>query len=353
MSALNSTDIDALLGTLDLDLSPSTSSGSFLDTLEISPVEYFYPEGTDPRLLNLSYSGLLSLHSCPRMFQLDKLNATAEQEESIESSITFAFGHVVGLGIQMHFEGYSEDQIIWQLFLFWKPDLFAANDKQKKSFWLAIGAVQSIINMRAFGFLSDYELVYHNGKPATELSFCITLPDGYRYRGFVDAVLRHKVTGKIIVLECKTTSATNLNPATYKNSAQAVGYSVVLDDLFPDLSAYEVMYLVYCTKNLSYEVLPFPKSFLQRALWIQELLLDVEVLKLYESRGVYPMHGENCIQWGRDCKYLQNCTLDTAALSTPETLEDARRREEKEADYQVQVNIQDLIARQLSREEIL
>lgn len=304
----------------------------------------------DKRLLNLSYSGLLNLHSCPRKYQLSRLNAPVEQEESVESSITFAFGHVVGMGIQLHFEGKSEEEIIWALFLFWKPDLWASNEKQKKSFWLAIAAIQNFLHLRANGYLKDWELVYVEGKPAAELSFVVELPGGFRYRGFVDAVLQHRVSGEVMVLECKTSSVTNLNPAQYKNSAQAIGYSVVLDHLFPALSSYEVLYLVYLTKDMRYESLPFSKSYLQRALWIQELLLDVEVCQLYEQTGVYPMRGESCYSFYRECEYMQTCTLSTSLLTSPLTAEEEVLLDEKESQYQIKVTVADLIQSQLAKE---
>lgn len=303
----------------------------------------------DKRLLNLSYSSRLELHSCPRRFQLSKLNATPDQEESQGASLTFAFGHVVGIGIQLCFEGKTLEQTIWQVFLFWKPDLAVENTKQNKSFWLAIAAIQQFYSLRSQGFLDDWELVYHDGKPACELSFRIHLPNGFKYRGFVDVVLRNKKTGKIMVLEVKTSSATNLNAAQYKNSAQAVGYSVVLDNIFPDLSAYEVLYLVYTSKSMKYESLPFTKSYLQRALWIQELLLDCEIINMYESTGVYPMHGESCYDYYSECEFIQTCTLSTARLTRAMTPEEEIAFDAKEAEYQINVTVEDLIRAQLDK----
>ena len=305
---------------------------------------------TDLRLKHLSYSGLLNLHSCPRRFQLDRLNAEKESLEDIDSSITFAYGHAVGEGVQLAFEGKSEQEIIWKLFLGWTPELFASNPKQGKSFWTAVQAVQSFLSLQANGFLDDWELVYYEGKPACELSFRIDLPNGFVFRGFVDGVLKHKVSGEVRVLEVKTTAATNLNPAQYKNSAQAIGYSIVLDHLFPQLSSYEVLYLVYTTKNFTWNPLPFQKSYLQRALWIQELLLDCEMLSLYESSGVYPMHGESCYDYYRECAYLQTCTLNTAYLTKPLTEEEKEKFLKKESEYQVKVTVQDLITAQLSKD---
>jgi hypothetical protein len=301
----------------------------------------------------MSYSSSLNLHECPRKLQLYKLS-TVGTVDAIDDSITFTFGHCVGLGIQLVFEGASEDTILWAMFQKWAVDLFATNPKQNKSFWNAVIAIQKFIALRANGFLAEYELVTYQGKPAVELSFRIRLPNGFIYRGHVDAVLRHRTTGAITVLEVKTSSQQEVNPATYKNSAQAIGYSIVLDVIEPELSTYDVVYLVYKTKAMEWERLKFAKSYLQRAQWIQELLLDADMLAMYDKVGVYPMHGENCIsKYGKECEYLQVCTLSTAYLATPEPapeLLDLNRETGKPMEYQIELTIQDLIDAQLRKE---
>lgn len=307
----------------------------------------------DPRILNLSYSSILTKHACPRKFQLYRLNAAAQEDsESDSSNITFAFGHVVGDGIQQVFKGCTEDEIFFTMFLGWHADLFAENSKQKKSFFRAMFAVQKLIAMRNADWLSDYELVYWEGKPAVELGFSITFPDGFKFRGSVDAVLRHISTGEVLVLEIKTSSATDLNPATFKNSAQAIGYSIVLDVLFPELSSYKVHYCVYLTKQSEYEQLQFTKSYFQRALWIQELLLDIEEIKRYEEIGVYPMRGESCFSYYRECEYLQTCTLNTAYLTKPyDASSDAeiKKLELEEEKFTIKLTLADLINSQLEK----
>lgn len=303
-----------------------------------------YTGTIDYRIRQLSYSSVLTLHTCPRKFQLNRLRTTHRTEEDLKSTITFAYGHVVGEAIQLALSGCSKDEIIWKMFLMWHTDLLARDDKGNKSFWEACVALDKFLSLREQGFLNDYELVYYQDRPACELSFCIELPDGFRLRGFVDAVLRHKISGKILVLECKTTGSSTLNPATYKNSAQAIGYSIVLDHLFPELSAYEVLYLVYTTKDREFVTIPFTKTYLQRALWIRELLLDVEMIKLYESAEVYPMHGESCYSFFRECEYFQTCTLSTNYLTKPCTPE-----EEDKTDYQVVIGLSDLLDTQLEK----
>ena len=219
--------------------------------------------GIDPRIKLLSYSTLTTLHACPRKFELYRKKALEDDMDvsaATNQNITFAFGHIVGEGIQDVMDNMEEDTIIWKMFLGWHANLEDRNQKQNKSFYLAVLAIQRFIALRASGFLSDYELLSYNGRSAKELSFRIELPNGFYFRGSVDAVLRHKVSGKILVLECKTSSSTNLNPTTYKNSSQAVGYSVVLDVVAPEISDYDVLYLVYLTKDMAYEQLRFNKN---------------------------------------------------------------------------------------------
>lgn len=305
----------------------------------------------DKRIRNLSYSSLLTLHSCPRKYQLYKLGSTTgEQQEDKPGSITFAYGHLVGTGIQELLEGKTLNQTILNAFANWSCDIFDENPKQNKSFWSGIHALRQFSHMRANGYLDGYELVYYDGKPACELSFAIELPDGFVYRGFVDAVLQHESTGEIIVLECKTTGLANVNPATYKNSAQAIGYSIVLDAMFPTLSSYKVLYLIYLSKQEEFIQLPFDKSYYQRALWIQELLLDIEMIKLYESQSIFPMHGESCYSFFRECEYYQVCTLSTKHLTNPLTAEQEEKMDEDLNAFQIRITLSDLINAQIAKE---
>ena len=301
-------------------------------------------EGTiDYRIRQLSYSSMLTLHTCPRKYQLYKLRTAYREPETEKSTVTFAFGHVVGEAIQLFLSGASREEVIWKMFLTWHAPLFAEDEKAKKSFWSAILAAQRFEVVRA-SVLDEYELVYYDGKPACELSFVINFPDGFRYRGHVDAVLRHRNTGDVLVLECKTTGLKVVSPSSYKNSAQAIGYSIVLDSLFPDLSSYSVLYLVYQTSSQDYTTLSFDKTYLQRALWIRELLLDIEQIKMYEQAGVYPMHGESCNAFMRDCEYINSCTMSTDYLARQGTEKDFDKTE-----YQVSLSLSDLLDTQLGK----
>ena len=307
----------------------------------------------DIRLRSLSYSSRLTLHKCPRKYQLSRLNSKVNELDDPIQSVTFSYGHCVGLGIQQHLEGISSDRILFNMFLMWEPSFLEEDTRRKKSFSLAWLAVQRFISLASSSEsrFKNLELITYNSKPAVELSFIINLPNGYTYKGFVDAVLRDKETGEITVLEVKTSSGSNVSGATYKNSAQAIGYSIVLDVLFPELSSYSVLYLVYKTKEKEYEALTFMKSYLARALWIKELLLDIDILNMYESESIYPMHGESCFDFYRECEYFGLCTLSTDKLvneiSEDEIAEIERRNKN---DFQINLSLNDLITSQLAKD---
>lgn len=309
----------------------------------------------DKRILNLSYSSRNTLHSCARKFQLYRLNSKSEDNETAAESLTFAYGHCVGKGIQDIFEGKTLQQIFWEAFIEWpgEVDILFENTKQNKSFFGALHAIKQLYHARQdSGFLQEYDLVSWEGKPAVELSFSIALPDGFIYRGFVDAVIRNRHTGAVVVLESKTTSLARVNPAMYKNSSQAIGYSIVLDALFPELSSYQVYYLVYQTKATEWTTIPFEKSYFQRALWIRELLLDVDMIKLYEGAQIYPMNGEACFDFFRECEYIQHCTMSTALLVSALTEEQSKKIDEELDKFQIKISIADLIDAQIRKNTV-
>ena len=357
---LDTTYIDGSTQSLDLDTTSLDAPPA--KKPERIPAIQLDSGAIDPRLKLLSHSSRTTLHKCPRKYQLYRLasNTVAmAAEKETHQAVTFAYGSAVGVGVASTLEGKSEDAVLYDTFLAWDTDLLDQGAlKHNKSFATTMFAVQKFIALREDGFLEDYELVYIElpeavGEmvPATELSFQITLPNGFRYRGFVDAVLKHKHTGEIMVLEAKTTSGT-AQSAQYKNSGQAIGYSVVLDILFPELSSYKVLYLVYESNSCEYRELPFIKSLLQRALWLQELIIDTHMIELYESFDIYPMHGESCFDFFRDCEYLGMCTMSTKVLTKPLTQKILDKIEKEDEKYDFKIEFSDLVEMQIAKGEL-
>lgn len=280
------------------------------------------------------------------------MNSVENPELDNKGDVTFSFGHVVGAGIQAVLTGTPIEKIYWDSYItHWKVDFLDRNEKQNKSFALAMSAIEKFAAMASAGLLKGYEIATYKDKQAIELSFIVHLPNGFSYKGYADAILVHKETGKILVLECKTSSANFINAGMYKNSAQALGYSVVLDSVFPDTSSYDVMYLVYLTKQAKWnDPMMFTKDYKQRALWIREILLDMDIVTMYEEADIYPMHGESCNDFFRDCEYLGLCNLGTANLVKQLTVEQVAEIERHNAkDFEISLTLKQLIETQLAK----
>lgn len=300
----------------------------------------------DPRVSRLSYSSLLTLHACPRKFQLYKLETVDESIADPSEAVTFAFGHAVGTGMQSYLEQKDEDEILWDMFLAWDANLLMENEKQNKSFWSAMEAIEKFQYLK---LTKDYTLATYNGKPAVELSFKIVFPDGFVYIGFIDAVLIHNFSGEVIVLENKTTSGNRVEPQMYKNSAQGTGYSTILDIIVPECSAYKVLYCVYKTKDQEYVPMPFPKNRKHRADFLLELSLDVEVIKFYATAGHFPMRGESCYNYFRPCEYFGKCDKPTVFFERK--LSQKTLDKWKNETFDIVVEFTDLVAAQVALAE--
>lgn len=303
-----------------------------------------------PKLLNTSYSSLQTLHRCPRKFFLERLKPNRDRE----NNATLAFGHAVGEGIQSVLSGDGWNRTLIRMFLAWDVDIFDdLEDKDGKTFWFAVNAVEKFIQIRDT-VLGEYEIARWTNpssgeeEPAVELGFRITTPDGFKYRGFVDVVLRHKATGEFLVLELKTTKSRTPNEATYKNSGQALGYSIVLDSVAPGYSKYHVLYLVYSSVAREYTPMPFTKNYLQRAEWIHSFMLDVEIIKLYHQNQLWPKNGDSCFAFFRPCEFYQSCGMSDAVL-VPESVRMQEPKPEAKM-ISIELTLMDLINSQLDRE---
>lgn len=275
-----------------------------------------------------SYSLLTNLHKCPRLFELDKLQANSEILVDVgPPNLDFAFGHAVGAGIQTYAATKSLIAAQFAAFLAWR----APHDAEKidargnpvgKSLAHATNAIEIFANFWEEE-LSEWEVVkLPNGRPATELAFAIDMqqaPEPIYHFGHVDTVLQHKETKTLAVWEGKTTTMEDIDEAEYANSNQALGYSVIVDAIAAEIGAsgteYEVLYIVYSSKARKFLLLPFGKTRTQRAEWLQDTLLDHANLSTYQRIGFYPKRGESCVnKYGRKCHWFGTCQMSNASL---------------------------------------
>lgn len=258
-----------------------------------------------------SHSQREVLHSCPRHFGITKI-PNAVGTDAIFLNLDFVYGHSVGAGIQTYLVTGSKQQALFASFLAWNCDLDFALPKKGKSSTLAFLAVEKFIYIWEKNFADDWELAYFNGKPSTELTFFVDCENGYYHAGHIDAILKNKRTGRYMVLEIKTTAIRTIDEAQYANSGQALGYSIVLDKVVQDIDAvanFEVLYLVYSSTQREFTPFPFTKNRVQRAEWLQDLLLDHTLINTYRKIDLFPKRGESCWSFGRRCPHFGVCDM--------------------------------------------
>lgn len=271
----------------------------------------------------LSYSRMQDLDMCPRYYQI--ANIIGYSGDTAQESVDFAYGHAVAEGIQYLILNPTDlNTAIFRAFVAWNIPFYLENSKTKKSVWMALEVVRRFHKMLSAEYsnvFKNFELAYFekDGKllPAIELTFSVQLPKGYIYEGHIDLVLKEKGTNSYVVLELKTTSFTNLSPAMYQNSIQALGYAIVLDQIAQEtkqVSSYSVFYWVCKSSKFEFESFVFPKSFQERINFLNQLLVKIEVLELYKELDFYPSHGQSCFNFFRECKYLSSCKMSDETL---------------------------------------
>lgn len=262
----------------------------------------------------MSYSFNETLYTCPRRFELDKLLGRSDKDTA-----TFAFGKAVGAGAEKLMATGDVEAAVWECFLAWSIDLDDDTEiSSKKTFWYAVGAVDSF-QLVVKNQLKNWRVLEYNNRHATELSFHIDLGDGFGYFGHMDAALQSITDGSLGVFECKTTKFRDVNEASYKNSNQGVGYSLLLDTLaelngITEGDKYSVFYPVYKTQTMSWDVLPFAKTYSMRAEFIRSLLLDKQMIQMYIDAGKFPKRGSGCFNFFRRCEHFDICDMSNKFL---------------------------------------
>lgn len=274
----------------------------------------FYTPEQIKLLKYTSYSYNETLYTCPRRFELDKLLGRSEKD-----SATFAFGKAVGAGAQKYMESGDLQAAIWDCFCFWSIDLDDESEiSSKKTFWYAVAAVDSF-KLVMDNALKNWRVLEFKGKPATELSFHLDLGDDFGYFGHVDAALQNTKDGSLGVFEGKTTKFREVDEASYKNSNQGVGYSLLLDTIselagIPEGNKYSVFYPVYKTSVMAWDFLPFAKTYTMRADFIQSLLFDKQTIQMYIDAGKFPKRGSGCYNFFRRCPHFDICDMSNKYL---------------------------------------
>lgn len=305
-----------------------------------------------PNLKQLSDSSDVLLRSCARRYQLYKLSPTRDDTAEEEGDKHTKFGSVVGEATQEYFVSGDINRCYLTAFRSWPGYIDEdAGERDKKTFWHALYAIDRFATLRSTVF-GNFKIAYFNGKAAREVGFSIDLGDGFFYRGFIDAVLVDEMRNELVVYEGKTTKNREVHEATFKNSGQGLGYSLVLDAIAKLLkikmgTSYTVKYCVYKSTALEWEVIPFQKSHLQRALWLRNILISKQRVMEFGTEDYWPMYGESCFKFFRACPYFGVCELSDRYIIGEKIVDKVEKKEK----YDFHFSLQEIIDTQLEMAE--
>lgn len=310
---MDSADLEKLLNTSHTDLDTATLR-------QAKQLDYY-----NQTVRGLSYSRQSLLRACPRKYEIyGKYNLKVRRE-----SVTFAFGHAVGAGIQATLAGKSYNEVILAVLLEYDYPIDRCGEenevRNKKSLWHAFSATDMFYKKYhggAIPYLGDWEVAkfQKDGKTidGVELTFVVDMGDGYTFEGHIDLVLFNPTLNRYLVLELKTSGGNVLHEMQFKNSSQPLGYGVVLDAIAGNLQAtasFDVLYLVFRTKQVEFVPFQFTKTYEDKARWLMELLLDKDTQSMYETNEFYPTNGSNCFSFFRPCEVDEYCKMSDEQLS--------------------------------------
>lgn len=273
----------------------------------------------------LSYSRIEMKMACARKFEI----AAKYRLHPRVESVTFAYGHAVGAGVQYCIAGRDFNHVMLQVLFNYDYPIdkqgTESEQRSKKSYWHALDTIEKFYKAYTSGqmpYLAGWEVATFTNKdgvrvPAVELTFVIDMGDGWTYEGHIDLVLYNPVTNRYMVLELKTTGGNIVDEATYANSDQAVGYGIVIDTIAGNLAAsasFDVLYLINKTKEGIFLPMIFTKRPSDKAAWLFKLILQREELSRYEEYEFYPINGQSCMDYYRRCEYFNHCKRDNSEL---------------------------------------
>ena len=263
-------------------------------------------------VISLSFSRVQTLYSCPRKFLLREL----KQRQPEAPSVHLAYGSAFGAGLAELFRTQDVARACVVALSHWDYDGWESKFVRNKSFWECCHTLALFQKNLMPRFNEDWELAYFNGKPAVELIFYIRVSETYDYQGHIDIILRHKETGQLAVVECKTASSPQTT-AKWENSEQALGYYFVMRSLQEQQGVEVAPETIYITSEVGkwadpevdwgFKIFRFEQSEYSEHEFSGGLYAAMHMLDFFIEHDFFPKRGSACSAYGRTCEYFGTC----------------------------------------------
>lgn len=278
---------------------------------------------SEPGVINLSFSKLNKLYSCPRKFLIEELN----HRSSVDTSFDMAYGSAFGAGVQELFRSGDLELALLRAFAEWDHNEFESEKGYKRDKWLwsCLWSLEQFYASEFQLLIQDYELAEVNGKVGIEPLIYVRfgtpgLSSSYAYQMHIDLILRNRHTRGLAIGEIKT-SGMNQQEANWGNSDQTVGYYAILEYLcrmHGELFDPEVIYIVQQTgkqlkhdENFGFVTFRFSKHSNTSLEFLLKVMSDIQTIELYIENDFFPKRGSSCVSFGRVCRHYGMCDFSS------------------------------------------
>lgn len=275
--------------------------------------------------LYLSHSSIELLRSCPRKFWARKIsNAMGVEGDSYAADA----GNAIHRAVEAYVSSGSADNGTAALMSNWPFHFDNGTGARtiENAYFVYNKFVNSDFNMK-------YEIAHINVngtlRPAVEVPFKINFPDVYldneqtipiSYIGYIDAIKRDTVTGRIVTIDYKTTAKRRTDfTASFVNSTQALPYGFVIERAVdaPIEAGFEVIYLVMYldTKNPRIQPVPSLKAFSDVQEWVTDMFFTIRQLQTQYAMRHWSRNGNACDTFNK-CQFFDGCGFDLAGMTS-------------------------------------
>lgn len=186
---------------------------------------------------------------------------------------------------------------------------------------------------RRLDIIGDYDLI------EIEKPFIVPLEEGgFYYAGRIDKLLRHKRTGKYVIIEHKTSSWYAREGGFHKNylmsfspNSQVDGYLFGASMLYGEENIKEALVdaaLVHKQHHDIFTFIPISRQFNNLSLWhfettryAKEIAQEIEHYQAYQDQlekqdifTLFPRDTGACFDWMEPCPYLDICSVHANPL---------------------------------------
>lgn len=264
-----------------------------------------------------------------------------------DDSVDLVAGKSFDAGLGKYWETGSFEEAVWAAYLAWtfpngieRPSVAIHETKEKKgkvikAFYLVLAHLEKYSMTAPLESLGWSLWTLPNGKPATQVSFRISLPGDKFYRGHIDGIMVNEFSGDFAAVEVKTSGWKDVDRAVYQNSFQGVSYSFLVDYITKRNNPVQFNFVAEFPE-LGQQVMDFYRSPQDKVSWIPSLAFDIQDIERYIRQNHFPMRGASCFDFYRPCEFLGVCNL-----SRPTNY--IEHKEEDPKDYDFNLTLEELL----------